>query len=121
MTHKALIFYGSINMLLSVILGAFAAHSLKNFLNEYSMEVFETANFYHFIHSIALILTGIICKQFTLDLSIAGLCFFCGIIIFSGSLYLLSITGFKILGAVTPIGGVLFIIGWSYIAYQFYK
>ncbi|MBC8310838.1 MAG: DUF423 domain-containing protein [Candidatus Marinimicrobia bacterium] len=108
-------------MLLAVILGAFAAHALKGVLDEYSMDVYKTGNYYHFIHAFALIMVGLLQQQFDIDLSISAYLFSFGLVIFSGSLYSLALTGVKGLGAITPIGGLLFIVGWGYLAAQFYK
>jgi uncharacterized membrane protein YgdD (TMEM256/DUF423 family) len=108
-------------MALAVILGAFAAHALKNVLDQYSTDVYKTGNFYHFIHSLALILVGLLQQQFDVDLTLTGYSFFFGMLIFSGSLYSLALTGVKGLGAITPIGGLLFILGWGWMTLQFYK
>jgi uncharacterized membrane protein YgdD (TMEM256/DUF423 family) len=108
-------------MALAVILGAFAAHALKNVLDQYSTDVYKTGNFYHFIHSLALILVGLLQQQFDVDLTLTGYSFFFGMVIFSGSLYSLALTGVKGLGAITPIGGLLFILGWGWMTLQFYK
>ena len=108
-------------MAFAVILGAFAAHALKHFLDQYSSEVYKTGNFYHFIHSLALVIVGALQQQFDVDLTISGYSFLFGIVIFSGSLYSLALTGIKGLGAVTPFGGLLFIFGWGWLAVQFYK
>ena len=121
MTPRIWIIAGSLHMVLAVILGAFAAHALKSVLDEYSIDVYKTGNFYHFIHSIALIMVGLLQHQFDVDLMLSGYSFFFGMLIFSGSLYLLALTGIKGLGAITPIGGLLFIVGWSWMAVQFYK
>ena len=121
MTPRTWIIAGSLHMVLAVILGAFAAHALKSVLDEYSTEVYKTGNFYHFIHSLALIIAGLLQQQFDVDLTISGYSFFFGMVIFSGSLYLLALTGVKGLGAITPIGGFLFIFGWGWMAVQFYK
>ena len=121
MTSRGWILTGSLHMALAVIIGAFAAHSLKHFFDQYATDVFKTANFYHFIHSLALIIVGLLQQQFDIDLTISGYSFFFGIVIFSGSLYSLALTGVKGLGAITPIGGLLFILGWGWLAIQFYK
>ena len=121
MTPRIWIIAGSLHMALAVILGAFAAHALKNVLDEYSTEVYKTGNFYHSIHSLALIMAGLLQQQFDVDLTFTGYSFFFGMVIFSGSLYLLALTGVKGLGAITPIGGFLFIFGWGWMAIQFYK
>jgi len=112
---------GSLHMALAVILGAFAAHALKSMLDEYSTDIYKTGNFYHFIHALALIMVGVLQQQFDLDLTISGFSFFIGMVLFSGSLYSIALIGLKSLGAITPIGGLLFIIGWCWMAYQFYK
>ena len=121
MTPRTWIIAGSLHMMLAVILGAFAAHALKSVLDEYSTDVYKTGNFYHFIHSIALIIVGVLQQQFDIDLSITGYSFLFGMFIFSGSLYSLALTGIKGLGAITPIGGLLFITGWSWVVIQFYR
>ena len=121
MTPRTWIIAGSLHMVLAVILGAFAAHALKSVLDEYSTDVYKTGNFYHFIHSLALIIVGFLQQQFDIDLTISGYSFFFGMVIFSGSLYALALTGIKGLGAITPIGGLLFILGWGWLAVQFYK
>ena len=121
MTPRTWIIAGSLHMALAVILGAFAAHALKSVLDEYSTEVYKTGNFYHFIHSLALIMAGLLQQQFDVDLTFTGYSFFFGMVIFSGSLYSLALTGIKGLGAITPIGGLLFIVGWGWMAVQFYK
>ena len=121
MTPRTWIIAGSLHMALAVILGAFAAHALKSVLDEYSTEVYKTGNFYHYIHSLALIMAGLLQQQFDVDLTFTGYSFFFGMIIFSGSLYSLALTGVKGLGAITPIGGLLFIVGWGWMAVQFYK
>ena len=121
MNARGWILIGSLSMALAVILGAFAAHGLKDYLNQYSTEIYKTGNFYHFIHSIALIMVGVLQQQFSIDLATSAYSFFLGIAIFSGSLYLLALTDIKGLGAITPIGGILFIVGWCYIGAQFYK
>jgi len=115
------IILGSVHMALAVILGAFAAHALKDVLDEYATEIYKTGIFYHFVHSLALIMLGLLQQQFDIDLTISGYTFFFGMVLFSGSLYLIALTGIKGLGAITPIGGLLFIIGWGWMAYQFYK
>ena len=116
------IIYGSFFSLLAVVLGAFGAHGFKNILNQYSREVYNTANFYHFIHSLAIIFIAILNTQYNdINLSYSFYFFLFGIIIFSGSLYILAITGIKWLGAIKPIGGVLFILGWGYMMFTFCK
>ena len=113
---------GVLSCALCVIIGAFGAHGLKDILNEYSQDIYEKGNLYHFFHSIALIINGILAKNFVnLNFDFSGYLFLLGIILFSFSLYALAITDIKILGAITPIGGVCFIIAWIYIAFQIYS
>ena len=110
---------GALMGALGVILGAFGAHALKDSLDNYSLNIYQKAVFYQFIHAIALILTGVIQHQFQqLNLVIAQWSFFLGIIIFSGSLYILAVSGAKWMGAITPIGGVAFIVGWVWLSFK---
>ena len=103
---------GSAFGFLSVALGAFAAHALKERFDAYSLGVFQTGVQYQFFHSLALLLVGILALQTQTSYRLTGLCFLFGIVVFSGSLYLLAFTGVKWLGAITPLGGVAFLVGW---------
>ena len=119
---KSLIIYGSIFSLLAIVLGAFGAHGLKNVLDDYGKEIYNKAVFYHFIHAISILIVAILQNQFdNINLSLSVYLFISGIIIFSGSLYLLSITNIRWLGSITPLGGFSFIIGWFYMIYTFYN
>lgn len=120
---KTFLLLGSINGFLGVALGAFAAHGLKSKLSEYLLGVFQTGVQYQMTHGIALILVAILCRFFpdSAYLTWAGWCFLGGIVLFSGSLYALSLSGIKVLGAITPIGGVLFLIGWVMLAMHAWK
>ena len=96
--------------LLAVALGAFGAHGLKDVLGHNSTTaIWEKAVFYHFIHAVMLFILAER-KPFPV---VAGWSFLAGIVIFSGSLYLLAVTNVKWLGAITPFGGVSFIVGWT--------
>jgi uncharacterized membrane protein YgdD (TMEM256/DUF423 family) len=96
--------------LLAVVLGAFGAHGLKHLLAQNgTAAIWETAVLYHFIHAVMLF---ILAERNTFP-SIAWWSFLAGILFFSGSLYLLAVTNARWLGAVTPVGGVSFIIGWG--------
>jgi len=109
---------GSICALLSVALGAFGAHMLKNILEPDVLAVFQTGVQYHMVHSLGLIAVGI-AAGFIPDskhLVRAGWLLLAGIVLFSGSLYVLSLTGIKILGIITPFGGVAFMLGWLFMA-----
>ncbi len=101
---------------LSVAAGAFGAHALKERLSERSLEIFETAARYQMYHALALLLVALLLTQedFPQPILVAsGWTFIIGILIFSGSLYALSLTGIKVLGAITPLGGAAFIAGWG--------
>jgi uncharacterized membrane protein YgdD (TMEM256/DUF423 family) len=111
---------GAILMALAVGLGAFGAHGLRDRLDAYSMSVYEKAVFYHFIHSLGLLIVSYLPKTGTFSMSAASsVCalLLAGVIIFSGSLYLLAVTGNRWLGAITPIGGVSFIGAWLLLAW----
>lgn len=98
----------------AVILGAFAAHGLKSHLDEYFLKVFHTGVAYHFYHTFALALVGVLAARGeNTQLKFAGYAFLFGIVVFSGSLYILALTKTKAWGAVTPFGGVGFLIGWA--------
>jgi uncharacterized membrane protein YgdD (TMEM256/DUF423 family) len=104
---------GIISGFLVVIIGAFGAHGLKDILDEYGKSIYDKAVLYQMFHTIIILLVGILNKSHPeLLLSLSGWSFLIGIIIFSGSLYALSITGLKWLGAITPIGGIFFLLGW---------
>lgn len=104
---------------LSVAGGAFASHALKEKLDERAIEIFETGARYQMYHALALLAVALLLTRLeTPDSSLiaAGFSFIAGVVIFSGSLYALSLTGIKWLGAITPLGGVAFIIGWGCLA-----
>jgi uncharacterized membrane protein YgdD (TMEM256/DUF423 family) len=112
--NKLLIQSGAIFGALSVAFGAFGAHALKEMLTASNhFETYETAVRYQFYHALALILLGILTKDFPSKFTkYAGNAFLVGIIIFSGSLYAICFTGIKMFGAIAPIGGLSLIIGW---------
>lgn len=120
---KLFLLLGSISGFLSVAFGAFGAHALKEKLDEYSLGIFHTGVTYQTTHALALVLVALLLKWYpgAAGLSWAGWCFFAGTIVFSGSLYALALSGVKILGAITPIGGVLFLIGWALLAIHAWK
>jgi uncharacterized membrane protein YgdD (TMEM256/DUF423 family) len=101
-------------MLTGVLFGAFGAHGLKHRLAPELLKIYETGVLYHFIHAGALfVVAWATTMSPSSKIRWAGYCFIAGILIFSGSLYLLSITGTRWLGAITPIGGLLFLIAWA--------
>jgi uncharacterized membrane protein YgdD (TMEM256/DUF423 family) len=112
---------GAILLALAVILGAFGAHGLRGRLDQYSMDVYEKAVFYHFIHALGILVVSILPRTGTFpEGTAATVCavLLAGIVIFSGSLYLLAVTGNRMLGAITPVGGVAFILGWLLLAWH---
>ena len=108
--------FGAMSGCLVVIMGAFGAHALNELLDDYGKSIYNKAVLYHMFHSISILILGLINKmQPEIQLSMAGWSFVFGIILFSGSLYILAITGIKSLGIITPIGGILFISGWVFL------
>ncbi len=112
---------GALLMALAVAMGAFGAHGLRNRLDAYSMSVYEKAVFYHFVHALGILLVALLARTEAItpagQARVAWLLFI-GIIIFCGSLYVLALSGVRMLGAITPIGGLAFIIGWLALVYE---
>jgi uncharacterized membrane protein YgdD (TMEM256/DUF423 family) len=108
-------------MAIGVAAGAFGAHALNGRLDAYSMTVYEKAVFYHFIHALGLLIVPLLPR---LDLlspngaSRVAILLLAGIVLFSGSLYALALSGVRMLGAVTPFGGVAFIAAWALLAFE---
>lgn len=124
MTGKNILTIAGISGALAVGLGAFGAHGLEPILIQNGrLDTFETAVSYHFYHTLGLLGLGILAliQPEWKGLSLAAWGMFLGILIFSGSLYILSLTGITWLGAITPIGGVGFILGWLALAYAVLK
>ena len=118
--HKPFLKIAALLGAVSVILGAFGAHALKQHLPDATVLIFETGVRYQVYHAMALLITGILFKEFpNIYIKYAGKAFIAGIILFCGSLYALTyirgigIQGYDWVGAVTPIGGLCMIIGWS--------
>jgi uncharacterized membrane protein YgdD (TMEM256/DUF423 family) len=106
---------------LAVGIGAFGAHGLKGRLDDYSMGVYEKAVLYHFFHALGLLIVSILPRVGAISQSAAtwvcGL-LLAGIVLFSGSLYVLALSGVKALGAVTPLGGLAFLAAWFLLAFR---
>ena len=120
--HKGYLKTASLFGALSVALGAFAAHTLKGAVSAYALEIFETSVRYQFYHVFALLAVGIVYQEFpNKALLWSGRLFIAGILLFSGSLYALAaikaavIPGYNWIGAITPLGGVCFILGWFFL------
>jgi len=107
--------YGAIHGLLAVALGAFGAHGLKGKLSEDMLTVFETGVRYHMYHALGLLILAILAERMSNNRRLlwAGRLMHIGIFLFSGSLYALSLSGLKLFGPITPLGGVAFIVAWA--------
>lgn len=107
---------GAVAGFLAVALGAFGAHGLKNTISPAMLNVFNTAVQYQGLHALALLVTGMLLRDLSVPgLRWAGRFFTLGIILFCGSLYLLAITQYRMLGAITPLGGLSFLAGWVFL------
>ena len=111
---KLFLTIGAIAMLWAVALGAFGAHTLKSQLAPDLLAVYHTGVEYHFYHALGLLAVGLVAQRLPDSnwLRASGWLMLAGIVIFSGSLYLLAVTGVRAFGAVTPIGGVAFMLAW---------
>lgn len=111
---RTFLFIGALAGFLGVAFGAFGAHGLRNRLSPDMLAVFETAVRYQMYHALALLLTAALAARSDGWLvSMAGWAFTAGLLLFSGSLYVLALTGITMFGAITPIGGIAFLIGWA--------
>jgi uncharacterized membrane protein YgdD (TMEM256/DUF423 family) len=111
---KIFVLLGSLNAFLGVALGAFGAHGLKSKVAPEMLVVWQTGVQYHLVHALGLLLIGILCHLMP-ESSMArnaGWAIMIGIILFSGSLYVMVLSGIRVLGVITPLGGVAFLIGW---------
>jgi uncharacterized membrane protein YgdD (TMEM256/DUF423 family) len=115
---RTFLLIGALAGFIGVALGAFAAHGLRGRLTPDMLAVFETAVRYQMYHALALVLTALALARFDgWIVRAAGWCFALGIVLFSGSLYALALSGATILGAVTPFGGLAFLAGWALLAF----
>lgn len=119
MRDNVIISVGSFNAALAIAAGAFAAHGLKDHLDERSLAVFNTAADFHFWHALGLMLVGLIAKNMPQqNFSGPAWLMTAGILLFCGSLYALASTGIAWLGAITPVGGMAFILAWMWLAWR---
>lgn len=110
---KTILMTASAFLVLAVAIGAFGAHGLKPHLSAEMIQTYKTGVEYHFYHALGLLLIGVLAVSFPSDLlKWAAIFLAAGIVLFSGSLYVLAVTGIKMLGAITPLGGLSFIAGW---------
>lgn len=119
---KLFVLLASLSAFLGVALGAFGAHGLKTRVSPDMLAVFETAVRYQMYHALGLFAVAWIVSQWPqANAGIAGWLFVGGTLIFSGSLYLLVFTGLRWLGAITPIGGLMFLAGWLWLAWSVWR
>ena len=115
---RVFVLIGSLNALLGVALGAFGAHGLTSRVTPELLAVWQTAVQYHLVHALGLLLVGILAQLLPDSAQVrqAGWALLAGVVLFSGSLYLLVLTGVRQLGAITPLGGLAFLAGWALLA-----
>jgi uncharacterized membrane protein YgdD (TMEM256/DUF423 family) len=114
---RTFLLVGAVLGFLGVALGAFGAHGLRARLSPEMLAVFETGVRYHMYHALALVVTSLLMARMTGWLvAAAGWSFVAGIVLFSGSLYALAMSGVTVLGAITPLGGLAFLAGWAFLA-----
>ena len=116
--RSALIAAGALNAAFAVGAGAFGAHGLRARLEPRALEIFETAVRYQMFHALALLLCGVIATR---GATTAGWILQAGIVVFSGSLYALALSGIRGLGAIRPLGGLAFLVGWGWLAWSAWK
>ena len=105
---------GAVFGFLGVALGAFGAHALRARLPADMLTIYQTGVLYHLVHAVALLGVGALVQRAPgTAVTVAGWAFTAGIVVFAGSLYALAISGVRVLGAITPIGGVAFLVGWA--------
>ena len=115
---RTFLLLGSVAAFLGVTLGAFGAHGLRGRLSPEMLAVFETGVRYHMYHALGLIVVALAMGRMSGWLiQTAGWCFVVGIVLFSGSLYALALSGVTVLGAITPLGGLAFLAGWACLAF----
>lgn len=121
MTNRILVI-GACAALLGVAAGAFGAHGLRPILSEKMMAIFETGVRYHLVHALAMLIAGLSAHWFCHRIFVwAAWSFLFGLLLFSGSLYTLALSGIRGLGILTPFGGLAFLIGWGFLAWGYWK
>ncbi|HWZ49573.1 MAG TPA: DUF423 domain-containing protein [Herbaspirillum sp.] len=122
MNERQLILAGAINMFIAVAAGAFGAHGLKQILSAEMLAIWQTAVTYQMAHALGLLAVALLLPRLQSGLAAwAGRSMLTGIVIFSGSLYVLALTGIRMLGAITPLGGVAFLLAWGLLATAAYR
>ncbi|MFZ1181237.1 MAG: DUF423 domain-containing protein [Herbaspirillum sp.] len=119
MSERLLVILAGLNMFIAVAAGAFGAHGLKRILDPDMLAVWQTAVTYHLAHALGMFAVALLMPRFDAAiLGWAGGVMFTGIVIFSGSLYLLALTGIRLLGAITPVGGIALLASWLLVAWS---
>lgn len=119
---KLILTIAAVSGLLAVILGAFGAHVLKGMISPEMLEIYKTGVQYHFYHTFALLAIGILMNfNQSKVLKLSAYLFMIGLFLFSGSLYVMAISGIKALGIITPFGGVVWIAAWILLVVHFSK
>lgn len=125
MNERQLLVAGALNMLAAVTLGAFGAHGLKAWVSADMLAVWETGVIYHLVHGLGLLIIALMMPRLDArgasSLAKAGTLMLAGIVLFSGSLYVLTLTGVKLIGVVTPFGGAAFLIAWGWVAWAAWR
>lgn len=122
MNERLVVIIAAINMFIAVAAGAFGAHGLKQVLSADMLAVWHTAVTYQALHALGLLVIALLMPRLNPALlGWAGMALLAGIILFSGSLYALALSGLRILGAITPLGGVGFLLGWALLAWAAYQ
>ncbi|GAA5234962.1 DUF423 domain-containing protein [Verticiella sediminum] len=121
MSERLLIVYAAINMIIAVGAGAFGAHGLKNTLSADMLAVWHTGVTYQVMHALGLFILALLWPKLGAAVGTAGWLMLGGIVLFSGSLYVLALSGIRVLGAITPIGGVAFIAAWAVLAWAAWR
>ena len=119
---KTILMTASILLALAVAIGAFGAHGLKQHISGEMLQTYKTGVEYHFYHALGLLLIGVLTISFPSELlKWSAIFMVAGIVLFSGSLYVLAISGIKWIGAITPVGGLCFIAGWVLLFFAVWK
>jgi uncharacterized membrane protein YgdD (TMEM256/DUF423 family) len=122
MTERLLLILAALNMMVAVGAGAFGAHGLKQVLSSDMLAIWHTAVTYQVMHALGMFVIALLIPRLGQPLlGVAGAVMLAGIVIFSGSLYALALSGVRMLGAITPIGGVAFLAAWGMVAWAAYR